>query len=276
MKRSSIALFVTAVGASIFLSSTNAAPIIRSSSASSASPIAPPKQHHQQQQQQQQAAVVGRVQIKSKSRHHSPSSGSPSSHKSHKHKHNKKHNKKRSSHPNQKIASSPIDNIPAQPELSHWYNPIRRSTHADAIDRHGLEGHAVLDDEDDDAGNELMDTELDGLDRPDDDDTIEGEILLVEEEETDDGDDDDEGVEGHILQHTLRAANTAANAEAAARARVSAMAANWMKENGIQDQDLLPEDFDDEDVSEEEEVVNVVMSRFGGRVAAADIAAGEV
>ncbi|KAF9283689.1 hypothetical protein BGZ88_010353 [Linnemannia elongata] len=65
-----------------------------------------------------------------------------------------------------------------------------------------LGGHAVLDDDDDDAGNELLDTESDGLLRPDADDelegTIEGEVLEEEEEygneseiEYDDGEDDD-------------------------------------------------------------------------------------
>ncbi|GJJ70452.1 hypothetical protein EMPS_02801 [Entomortierella parvispora] len=52
-----------------------------------------------------------------------------------------------------------------------------------------LEGHAVVDDDDEDAGNELMDTEADGLLRPDADDelegTIEGQILEVEEGEED-------------------------------------------------------------------------------------------
>ncbi|KAF9904675.1 hypothetical protein EC991_002422 [Linnemannia zychae] len=55
-------------------------------------------------------------------------------------------------------------------------------------------GHAVLDDDDDDAGNELLDTESDGLLRPDADDevegTIEGEVL--EEEEDDDEEEVDE------------------------------------------------------------------------------------
>ncbi|KAK3815987.1 MAG: hypothetical protein J3R72DRAFT_47573 [Linnemannia gamsii] len=67
-----------------------------------------------------------------------------------------------------------------------------------------LGGHAVLDDDDDDAGNELLDTESDGLLRPDADDeiegTIEGEVLEEEEEdagenevyEFDDGDDEND------------------------------------------------------------------------------------
>ncbi|KAG0248553.1 hypothetical protein BG011_010141 [Mortierella polycephala] len=62
-----------------------------------------------------------------------------------------------------------------------------------------LEGHAVIDDDDDDAGNELLDTEANGLLRPDADDeiegTIEGEVLEEEgdeADESDDMDDDDE------------------------------------------------------------------------------------
>ncbi|KAF9897055.1 hypothetical protein BX616_006258 [Lobosporangium transversale] len=54
-----------------------------------------------------------------------------------------------------------------------------------------LEGHAVLDEDDDDAGNELLDTEADGFLRPDADDeiedTIEGQILVEEEEDEDEG-----------------------------------------------------------------------------------------
>ncbi|KAG0032533.1 hypothetical protein BGZ81_010685 [Podila clonocystis] len=66
-----------------------------------------------------------------------------------------------------------------------------------------LEGHAVLDDEDDDAGNELLDTEFDGLLRPDADDeivdTIEGQDLVEEEEEEvelfEDEENQDDGVD---------------------------------------------------------------------------------
>ncbi|KAG0088409.1 hypothetical protein BGZ93_001980 [Podila epicladia] len=66
-----------------------------------------------------------------------------------------------------------------------------------------LEGHAILDDEDDDAGNELLDTEFDGLLRPDADDeiedTIEGQHLVEEEEEEvelfEDEENHDDGVE---------------------------------------------------------------------------------
>ncbi|KAF9274554.1 hypothetical protein BGZ68_000553 [Mortierella alpina] len=58
-----------------------------------------------------------------------------------------------------------------------------------------LNGHAVLDDDDDDAGNELLDTEADEFLRPDADDevegTIEGEVL--EEEGDDDEEEEGEG-----------------------------------------------------------------------------------
>ncbi|KAF9154051.1 hypothetical protein BG015_001993 [Linnemannia schmuckeri] len=78
-----------------------------------------------------------------------------------------------------------------------------------------LGGHAVLDDDDDDAGNELLDTESDGLLRPDADDeiegTIEGEALEEEGEEEygneseieyDNGEDDDSN-EGDIYEPWL-------------------------------------------------------------------------
>ncbi|KAG9073039.1 hypothetical protein KI688_000821 [Linnemannia hyalina] len=76
-----------------------------------------------------------------------------------------------------------------------------------------LGGHAVLDDDDDDAGNELLDTESDGLLRPDADDeiegTIEGEVLEEEEGygneseiEYDDGEDDDSN-DGNLYEPWL-------------------------------------------------------------------------
>ncbi|KAF9111743.1 hypothetical protein BGX27_004468 [Mortierella sp. AM989] len=56
-----------------------------------------------------------------------------------------------------------------------------------------LEGHAVVDVDDDDDGNELLDTESDGLWGPDADEeieeTIEGEILEEEDYGQDDRDD---------------------------------------------------------------------------------------
>ncbi|KAF9911338.1 hypothetical protein EC991_003903 [Linnemannia zychae] len=267
MRRPSFALFVTTVAASILVSnnSADAAPITRS-----------PSSRHHNQQQQEEAVVVGRIQIKSRSRHPTSTSASASSSaSSHKHHKSKKHTTTASSTERPPVRSFHISEvhkflIPQEAPASHWYPNQRRSTN---------EGHAVLDEEDDDAGNELLDTELDaGLERPDDDDTIEGQIL--EEEDADDFDpeqDDDEGVEGQLLQHTLRAANTAANAAKAAAAAAAARDAeslNWMKENGIQDRDLLEDEgFEDGEEVGEEEVVKVVLSRFGGRAAAADMAA---
>ncbi|KAG0285539.1 hypothetical protein BGZ98_005464 [Dissophora globulifera] len=64
-----------------------------------------------------------------------------------------------------------------------------------------LEGHAVLDDDDDDAGNELFDTEADDLFRPDAVDeiegTIEGEAMIEDDvfetdEDSDNNDDNEE------------------------------------------------------------------------------------
>ncbi|KAF9964728.1 hypothetical protein BGZ70_006040 [Mortierella alpina] len=57
-----------------------------------------------------------------------------------------------------------------------------------------LNGHAVLDDDDDDAGNELLDTEADEFLRPDADDEIEGTIEgeVLEEEGSDEDEDEDE------------------------------------------------------------------------------------
>ncbi|KAF9146208.1 hypothetical protein BGX30_003030 [Mortierella sp. GBA39] len=258
MRSTTFALFV-AVGASILLSSsTDAAPISRSSSS----------------QQDEEALIAGRIQIKSRFHHPasspSASASSSSSSSSHKHKHNKKKSIKHHASKSDKFL------IP-DPELSGlaWY-PVPHSRNRALVP----EGHAVIDEDDDDAGNELLDTELEsGLERPDDDDTIEGQIL--EEEDLDDFDtvalddrDDDEGVEGHLLQHTLRAANTAANV---ARAKAAALAAaakaraaeslDWLKESEV--------DFEDAEAEEvgEEEVVKVVLSRFGGRAAAADMAA---
>ncbi|KAG0283707.1 hypothetical protein BGZ96_011902 [Linnemannia gamsii] len=243
MRHTSFALFVTVIGASILLSSTtttDAAPVRRSPSADTISSTS--------------GAIV-----------------------SHKHKHNKKHNKKKSNNSNSKLNKFVIPD--AELSGSTWYHqPLNRRALLP------LEDHVVTDDDDDDAGNEMLDTEHDsGLERPDDDDTIEGQIL--EEEDLDDFEavadgEDEEGVEGHLLQHTLRAANTAANV---ARARAAAMAAaararaveslDWLKESEFEGEEKAAEA-----VGDEEEVMKVVLSRFGGRAAAADMAAhaGEV
>ncbi|KAG0008585.1 hypothetical protein BGZ80_003281 [Entomortierella chlamydospora] len=58
-----------------------------------------------------------------------------------------------------------------------------------------LEGHAVVDEDDDDDGNELLDTESEGLWGSDVDDEIEGEILEEDYEEHDDKEDKEDGVD---------------------------------------------------------------------------------
>ncbi|KAF9564317.1 hypothetical protein EC968_004590 [Mortierella alpina] len=70
-----------------------------------------------------------------------------------------------------------------------------------------LNGHAVLDDDDDDAGNELLDTEADEFLRPDADDevegTIEGEVLEEEgddEEEAELGDDEADAIWAGVVE----------------------------------------------------------------------------
>ncbi|KAG0304365.1 hypothetical protein BGZ98_005621 [Dissophora globulifera] len=89
--------------------------------------------------------------------------------------------------------------------LSSWHSSHHRT---DPHSLATLDGHAVVDEEDDDVGNELLDTEEEGLFRPDDDETIEGEIL--EEEEDDDvggeqeAEDTEEEVVGNKSRFTLK------------------------------------------------------------------------
>lgn len=89
-----------------------------------------------------------------------------------------------------------------QQQQTQPQQPQQQASPLDTWSDRTLNGHAVLDDDDDDAGNELLDTESDGLLRPDADDeiegTIEGEVLEEEGEygnesevEYDDGEDDD-------------------------------------------------------------------------------------
>ncbi|KAF9353757.1 hypothetical protein BGX26_008483 [Mortierella sp. AD094] len=154
---------------------------------------------------------------------------------------------------------------------SPWYHSSDSRPRSPSL---SLEGHAVVDEDDDDAGNELLDTETDGLIRPDDDYTIEGEIL---EEEGDDEFDlaDDRGVE-----------NTHFQAKFTLPSQVVVLknedTDSWVKENGLQDGDLVPESFEDEEEEEEEQVIEVelkpeeeILSKFGGNSAAADLAADE-
>ncbi|KAG0250150.1 hypothetical protein BG011_008629 [Mortierella polycephala] len=116
------------------------------------------------------------------------------------------------------------------------------------INSHG--GHVVMDEEDDDLGNELLDLEIDGYSRPDEEDTIEGQIL--EEEEDDDDDDDDEDVEDVMIQRyseTLQAMTDG----------TILSGQDWLSENGLEDTDLVPEDFDDEEEEDEDDPVKVAV-----------------
>ncbi|KAI1299085.1 hypothetical protein EDD11_006505 [Mortierella claussenii] len=87
---------------------------------------------------------------------------------------------------------------PSAPSTSSFDASIQQPLRPPWFDR-TLEGHAVLDDEDDDAGNELLDTEADGLLRPDADDEINGTLegqVLEEEEEEEEEEEDEEDVAG--------------------------------------------------------------------------------
>ncbi|KAF9168530.1 hypothetical protein BGX21_008466 [Mortierella sp. AD011] len=185
------------------------------------------------------------------------------------------------------IVPSPAANIAGRTQIK--YNNIaiikkktslRRSTWYRSSDRRfrspsfSLEGHIVVDEDDDDAGNELLDTETDDLILPDDDYTIEGEIL---EEEGDDEFDyvDDRDVENTHFQakFTFPSHTVVLNNEDTE---------SWVKENGLQDGDLVPESFEDEEEEEEEGSMEVepkpeeeTLSKFGGNSAAADLAADE-
>ncbi|KAF9190061.1 hypothetical protein BGZ51_009018 [Haplosporangium sp. Z 767] len=102
-------------------------------------------------------------------------------------------------------------------------------------------GHAVVDEEDDDLGNELLDTEIDGFSRPDEEDTIEGQIL--EEEEDDEEDENDEDTEDVMIQRYSQTLQATAD-------ETTLTGQDWLSENGLEDIDLVPEDFDDEEESD--------------------------
>ncbi|KAF9928104.1 hypothetical protein FBU30_002640 [Linnemannia zychae] len=255
MKGLSIAFFATVIGASILLNNeANAAPITQILSSASS-----PSSHDNSNNRHREATAVDHIQINSRSR---SALSSASSYRSRSRKHRNNH----------AISAS----------YAHLRKPLTHQAEADSsvwiANNRRLDGHVVLDDDDDDAGNELLDTELDSdLRRPDEDDTIEGEV--IEEEDLDDeaGDDDDEGIEGHLLQHTLRAANTALNA-ARARAEAAAIAAaskpfSWIREDDIQDRTQMSE----ESTTVKAETIKLEsikpVSRFGGREAVAEMAA---
>lgn len=166
-----------------------------------------------------------------------------------------------------------------------------------------LHGHAVLDDEDDDAGNELLDTEMDGLLRPDEDDTIEGEAIEEEEEDDEQEDEDDIDAEAARIRnmYSFNLNHRNLNRDASSLKALDEQEAemleevqdqaeeedeeeeeDWLARRGFRDSDLTPEDLEDDEEPEAEmpspTVTNtrfqVVVSRFGGNAAAADMAAG--
>ncbi|KAF9999264.1 hypothetical protein BGZ80_008066 [Entomortierella chlamydospora] len=156
---------------------------------------------------------------------------------------------------------------------STWYRNSDRRFRSASF---SLEGHIVVDEDDDDAGNELLDTETDDLILPDDDYTIEGEIL---EEE---GDDEFDFVDDHDVENTHF--QTKFTFPSHAVVLNSEDTDSWVKENGLQDGDLVPESFEDEEEEEEEEEGSMevepkpeeeILSEFGGNSAAADLAADE-
>ncbi|KAI1318388.1 hypothetical protein EDD11_006726 [Mortierella claussenii] len=154
---------------------------------------------------------------------------------------------------------------PSIRRISNFNNDNYDHTHISS----SLQGHAVLDEDDDDAGNELLDTEMDGLIRPDDEDTIEGEILEEEEDNVADDDDEEEATLDQVLAQ-VKFVNPKARSFFT---RLSSKD-GWIKENGLEDGDFVPEVFEDE----EDEVVQTQsdkLMRFGGATAAADLAAGE-
>ncbi|KAF9322614.1 hypothetical protein BG006_002198 [Podila minutissima] len=159
----------------------------------------------------------------------------------------------------------------------------------------------VLDDEDDDAGNELLDTELDGLLRPDEDDTIEGEAIEEEEEEDEEEDEqedeDDIDAEAARIRAMYRFGCSHPNSRDASSLRaLDEQEAEMLEEvqdqaeeeedeedwlaRGFRDIDLIPEDLEDDEEPEAETPspttnarFQVIVSRFGGKAAAADLAA---
>lgn len=165
-----------------------------------------------------------------------------------------------------------------------------------------LHGHAVLDDEDDDAGNELLDTEMDGLLRPDEDDTIEGEAIEEEEEDDEQEDEDDIDAEAARIRnmYSFNLNHRNLNRDASSLKALDEQEAemleevqdqaeeedeeeeeDWLARRGFRDSDLIPEDLEEDEEPEAEMPsptantrFQVVVSRFGGNAAAADMAAG--
>ncbi|KAF9311946.1 hypothetical protein BG003_006789 [Podila horticola] len=273
LKRSStLVLFVSLVGT--WISTCDAAPINQLLAHQASSPSSPNLAPR---------PSPGRVQIKLVN----TPPPSPSNRRSDKSSH--------SDRPKHDILAS-VPEPPAEAKVvDSWYTIERRRGHSLS-----LHGHAVLDDDDDDAGNELLDTELDGLLRPDEDDTIEGEAIEEEEEEDEQEDEDDIDAEAARIRamysfdysHPNRRDASSLRAldeqEAEMLEEVQDQAEeedeeeeDWLA-RGFRDSDLVPEDLEDDEEAEAEmpsptmpnSRFQVVVSRFGGKVAAADMAAG--
>ncbi|KAF9435919.1 hypothetical protein BGZ76_005243 [Entomortierella beljakovae] len=246
--RSEIVFFLAAIGATIL----NINPVIEAApvrlifpNTQKSTPAPPP--------------VAGRIHIKPRSHTTKPSS-------SRKHRHH--HNSHKKIRLNTILEVVPRRNIaPPNP----WY--IKSERHDRAAPSLFLGGHAVVDENDDDDGNELLDIDTD-LIRPDDDDTIEG-LILEEEEEDELIFSDDRAVENNQGQASFIIPDVVINND------------NWITENGIEDEDFVPLNYDDEiaiegefeSILEEEEETHeenvVILPKFGGNSAAAELAAEE-
>ncbi|KAF9396566.1 hypothetical protein CPC16_000074 [Podila verticillata] len=282
LKRSStLVLFASLVGTWISGDNTlaDAAPISRLLARQASSPSSPNSAPH---------PSPGRVQIKLVNTPPPPPSF-------------RRSDKSSSSQPKNNDILASVPEPPKEVKvLDSWYMiEQRRRGHSLS-----LHGHAVLDDEDDDAGNELLDTELDGLLRPDDDDTIEGEAIEEEEEDDEQEDEDDIDAEAarirNMYSFSLDQRNRR-NQDASSLKALDEQEAemleevqdqaeeedeeeeeDWLARRGFRDSDLIPEDLEDDEEPEAEmpssTVTNprfqVVVSRFGGNAAAADMAAG--
>ncbi|KAG0367193.1 hypothetical protein BC939DRAFT_450843 [Gamsiella multidivaricata] len=235
MKHSTLLLLLAFVSASV-INSTEAAPFSRI--LASHQPATASQEPQLDTKQQSQPSPAGRIRLKSRSHPSSASSPSQPHH----------------------VRSTKIDKLLSEPVVAaSWYHRTSTRSLRQLTAASNLQGHAIMDEEDDDAGNELLDTETEGLVRPDEDDTIEGEILEEEEDdEEDDGEDEDQ--EESQVQITLEKKIAAVEEKE-----------GWLRENGLQDGDLVPEELEDE-----EDEVEAVVTAYGGRSAAADLAAGGI
>ncbi|KAF9198344.1 hypothetical protein BGZ49_000852 [Haplosporangium sp. Z 27] len=169
-------------------------------------------------------------------------------------------------------------------QSSEWYHHDRRVRSNSNLSHISLQGHAVVDDDDDDDGNELLDTETDDFIRPDDDDTIEGQILEEEEDE------EEEDLDRSVVDTHFQTKFVLPQVDVIKEEEDD----SWVKENGLQEGDLVPELFEDDEREDEQEYqvpevklqlkpeyedaedeIIAFLSKFGGNNAAADLAAEE-